>query len=91
MSKCLHLHITGLVQGVCYRISAQMKATELGLSGITRNLPDGRVEIIVKGDEDKLASYIDWCHCGPAMAQVTDVLQQQIECTEEYNGFNIRY
>ncbi len=91
MSKCLHLHISGLVQGVCYRISAQMKANELGLSGIARNLSDGRVEIIVKGNEDDLKRYINWCHCGPAMAQVTEVLQQQIECTEEYHGFDVRY
>ncbi len=91
MSKCLHLHINGLVQGVCYRISAQMKATELGLSGIARNLSDGRVEIIVKGCEDDLNSYINWCHCGPAMAQVTEVLQQQIECPKEYSGFDVRY
>ena len=91
MEKCLNLHINGLVQGVCYRISAQMKATELGLSGIARNLSDGRVEIIVKGNEDVLDSFINWCHSGPAMAQVTEVLQQQIECPEEYNGFDVRY
>jgi len=91
MNKCLHLHINGLVQGVCYRISAQMKATELGVSGFAKNLSDGRVEIVVRGTDEVLEKFINWCEAGPALAQVTEVKQKQIECPEEYGGFNVRY
>ncbi len=91
MKKCLHLHIRGLVQGVCYRISAQMKATELGLYGFARNLADGRVEIMVTGKPEMLEKFIRWCECGPAMAQVTEVQQQEVKCPEAYNEFEVCY
>jgi len=43
------LHITGRVQGVFYRASAQEEAMRLGLCGEIRNLPDGAVEAVVEG------------------------------------------
>ncbi len=91
MQKCLHLHISGLVQGVCYRISAKMKAIELGLAGFTKNLPDGRVEIIVTGENENLEKFINWCERGPSMAKVSEVRQQQVKCSEYLGGFDVRY
>lgn len=91
MSICLHLHISGKVQGVCYRISAQMQATELGLKGFARNLPDGRVEIIVMGDLEATDAFVDWCQKGPAMAGVSKVSSKSIDCPENFGGFDVRY
>ena len=91
MGICLHLYISGRVQGVCYRVSAQMQAVELGLKGFARNLDDGRVEIIVSGDEPVVRDFLAWCQRGPAMANVTDVIEKMINCPEEFGGFNVRY
>jgi len=91
MSICLHLHISGKVQGVCYRASSQMQAHQLGLMGFSRNLADGRVEIMVQGEQDIVQQFIDWCHRGPAMAKVTEVEQKAINCPEEFGGFDVRY
>lgn len=91
MSICLHLHVSGRVQGVCYRASAQMQATKLGLKGFARNLDDGRVEIMVSGDEVNVTKFIDWCHQGPAMAKVSDVTKTTVSSPENFGDFDVRY
>ena len=87
----MHLHISGRVQGVCYRASAQMQAAKLGLKGFARNLKDGRVEIIITGDELLLNDFVTWCNHGPAMAKVLKVEQKSIPCPEDFGEFNVRY
>ena len=44
--------VSGHVQGVGYRYYVQGLAWAAGLSGSARNLPDGRVEVVVEGPED---------------------------------------
>ena len=46
-NRCL---VSGRVQGVFYRASAQQRAQELGVRGYARNLPDGRVEVLACGE-----------------------------------------
>ena len=41
--------VSGRVQGVGYRAFAARAARALGLAGGASNLPDGRVEIVVRG------------------------------------------
>jgi acylphosphatase len=67
------LLISGRVQGVFYRASAQQEAMRLGLCGEIRNLPDGRVEAIVEGAKERIEEFIDWCRRGPPFAEVEAV------------------
>jgi acylphosphatase len=39
------------VQGVGFRWYTRARALELGLVGVARNLPDGRVVVVAEGDE----------------------------------------
>jgi len=48
---------TGRVQGVGFRGFACRVANSLQLVGYAKNLPDGTVEIIVEGDEKKIAQF----------------------------------
>lgn len=41
--KHISIRIYGRVQGVGFRVSAQKKADELGITGFVRNEPDGTV------------------------------------------------
>ena len=44
------VYVRGDVQGVGFRFWARAQARSLGLVGHAKNLPDGRVEVVVQGD-----------------------------------------
>jgi acylphosphatase len=67
------LFISGRVQGVFYRASAQQEAMRLGLVGEIRNLPDGSVEVVVEGPRERIEEFIAWCRQGPPAADVETV------------------
>jgi acylphosphatase len=65
--------VEGRVQGVFYRASALEHAQKLGLSGWVRNLPDGRVEVLARGEASGLDQLSAWLWQGPAGARVSAV------------------
>jgi acylphosphatase len=67
------LLVSGQVQGVFYRDSCRREAEEKGITGSARNLPDGRVEVILEGAEDAVGRMVDWCRGGSDMARVDSV------------------
>jgi acylphosphatase len=71
--KRANLLISGRVQGVFYRASAQQEAMRLGLAGEIRNLPDGSVEAVVEGPKERIEEFIQWCRRGPPSAEVENV------------------
>jgi acylphosphatase len=88
-SSCIRCLVSGRVQGVFYRASAQRKAAALGLAGWARNLPDGRVEVLASGPEDALKELQDWLWQGPPQAAVTGVLCEPAEHPAT-DGFEVR-
>ena len=71
--SCRRFLISGRVQGVWYRAATRERALALGLSGIARNLPDGRVEIIACGKDDTIEALRVWLWQGPPHAEVSVV------------------
>jgi acylphosphatase len=65
--------VSGLVQGVGFRWFVARHARSLGLVGYARNLPDGRVEVVVSGPDDSLPALEQLLRAGPANAQVDRV------------------
>jgi acylphosphatase len=65
--------VSGRVQGVFFRASCRQEADRLGAKASARNLPDGRVEVIVEGDETALDELIAWCRRGPPHARVEEI------------------
>src|SRR5205085_2198963 len=55
--KRLHVLYSGRVQGVGFRYTAKNVATGFELTGIVRNLADGRVELIAEGLKDELEGF----------------------------------
>ena len=65
--------VSGMVQGVGFRWFVARHARSLGLVGFARNLPDGRVEVVVSGPEESLPALEQLLRTGPANAQVERV------------------
>ncbi len=78
--------ISGRVQGVFFRDSTRQIATELKLTGGVRNLPDGRVEVLVEGDEASIQSLIKWLKIGPKLAKVSTIKVIDLDALEMDSG-----
>ena len=50
--------VSGHVQGVGYRWFVRELASAAGLAGSARNLPDGRVEVVLEGPEDAVSRVV---------------------------------
>lgn len=83
--------VYGYVQGVFFRAFASRWATELGLTGYVRNVPEGRVEINAEGERKQLEKLIDHLKVGPPAARVKKVVTNWSEYSGNYSVFSIRY
>jgi len=83
--------VLGRVQGVFFRTFVSRWASELGLSGYVRNLPDGNVEVRAEGEKEQLARLVRHLGEGPPAARVEKVITRWSEFTGKYEGFRVRY
>ena len=88
--KRYHFVIEGRVQGVSYRMSAQIAAQKIGVTGWVRNLRSGQVEMVAEGDPAQLEQLLEWAWQGPNFAQVTDISLEKLTATGEFSLFEIR-
>ena len=77
--RACRCYVSGRVQGVYYRGSTRQKATELGIVGYARNLPDGRVEVLAVGAPERVQALVEWLWIGSPAASVTDVQVQEVD------------
>ncbi len=73
MATAVRVRIKGLVHGVSFRSSMAQIASNLGVRGWVRNLPDGSVEAFLEGDERNVKRVLDWARFGPPRARVDKV------------------
>jgi acylphosphatase len=91
----VRLHISGRVQGVFYRQSAQEMAKSLNINGWVKNLTDASVLIEAEGSPENIKAFIAWCEHGPPRAHVEAValewLAEEMESgkSKEAIGFKI--
>ncbi|MBA7623101.1 Acylphosphatase [subsurface metagenome] len=84
--------VYGRVQGVFFRSFVSRQATQLGLTGYVRNLPDGRtVEVHAEGERQQLAELLSYLKIGPPGAKVEKVETNWSEYTGSYSRFSIWY
>jgi acylphosphatase len=87
--KRAHVLVHGAVQGVFFRVETRARAHSLGVDGWVRNNPDGRVEAVFEGDDERVESMVEWARRGPAGARVDDLDVTWGE-PEGEGGFSIR-
>lgn len=89
MQICLHGFVSGKVQGVGFRQHTQEEAQRLELNGWVRNLADGRVEVLVEGEESAARELERWLGRGPQAARV-DALELEQQPVQGVAGYVIR-
>ena len=82
--------VSGRVQGVGFRYFVQDHASVEGLHGYVRNLPDGRVEAVIEGDEESVVRIERALRRGPSSARVDDVAVETTVPTGRATGFSVR-
>ena len=83
-------YISGRVQGVGFRFFVQERAAMEGVHGYVRNLPDGRVEALVEGDDEAVLRVDRAMRRGPAGAEVERVDVEDAVPSGRATGFSIR-
>ena len=83
--------VYGYVQGIFFRAFVSRQASELGLTGYVRNLPEGAVEVNAEGERNRLEKLIGYLKVGPPGARVQKVITSWSEYKGSYSGFSIRY
>ncbi len=82
--------VSGRVQGVGFRFFVEEAAMHEGVRGWVRNLPDGRVETVVEGDEDAVNRLEHKIRRGPRGASVDTVVIEHDTPSGRAGLFEIR-
>ncbi len=82
--------IAGRVQGVGFRAFTEAQAAVEGVHGYVRNLHDGRVEVVVEGDEESVIRVERRLRRGPPAASVDAFVVEPLVPTGRPYGFSIR-
>ena len=82
--------VSGRVQGVGYRVSAEWWAHALGVLGWVRNLPDGRVEVFAQGRAHQVDEFARWLETGPPAARPDRVHLVPVPPDPALTSFRVR-
>ncbi len=83
--------ISGVVQGVWFRASTREAAVGARTTGWVRNLPDGRVEAVIEGEDSQVEQVVNWCYRGSPGSNVDTVEVFEEPYTGKYQDFEITY
>lgn len=85
------IFVSGRVQGVGYRDWVVRTAQRTGITGWVRNVRDGRVEILVAGEDDLVDTLVEGLNQGPPLARVDHVEAYPAEGEKAHKGFTKRF
>jgi acylphosphatase len=76
--------VSGIVQGVGFRFFVQREAEKLRVGGYTRNLFDGRVEVLAIGSPEQLDAMKRALERGPRFSSVSGVREEETQHSPKY-------
>ena len=82
--------LSGRVQGVGLRYFIKVNAQRLKLEGYVKNLSDGRVEVVVQGEEDKVDLLKSLILRGDGFSIVRYIEEEDLPIGE-YGEFHVEY
>jgi acylphosphatase len=87
----LQIFYEGNVQGVGFRWTVRHTASGFDVTGWVRNVPDGRVELQVTGEEEEVRAFLDRLAQGELHALIHKQTENKLEKPVTARGFEIRY
>ena len=87
----VHIFVKGKVQGVFFRQTTKTVAEKKNVKGWVRNLPDGKVEAVLEGQDVDVSEVVEWSHRGPKNAIVEDIQIINEKYKGEFSKFDILY
>jgi acylphosphatase len=87
----LQVFYEGNVQGVGFRWTVRHAATGFDITGWIRNLPDGRVELQVNGEENEVRAFLDRIAQGELHSLIHKQTENKLEKPVTARGFEIRH
>ena len=91
MIASLQVFYEGNVQGVGFRWSIRSIAKGFDVIGWVRNLPDGRVEMQISGEDSELGAFLDSVMQSELRAHIHKHTQSAIPGPVKAQGFEIRH
>ena len=85
----LHIFYSGRVQGVGFRYTVKTLASGFEVTGITRNLSDGRVELMAEGTKEELEAFRRAIQDSEVGRFIRNEQAAWNEATGEFRGFEI--
>ncbi len=79
----------GRVQGVGFRWTARKIAQGYDVTGLVRNLPDGRVELQVSGDAEEVDAFLTDIRDSVLAGHITTEQRERISLPNPFKGFQI--
>jgi len=89
MPSRLHVYYSGHVQGVGFRYSVKQLSLEFDVTGWVKNLPDGRVEMVIEGGRDELETFQAAIPDAGLRRFIRETQSHWSEGTGEFRGFEI--
>jgi acylphosphatase len=86
----VHVIISGIVQGVWFRVNTKNMAEQLNVKGWVRNTKDGDVEAIFEGEKNAVDNMIKWCYKGSPLSKVKNVIIKSKSEPEGLDNFVIK-
>jgi acylphosphatase len=84
------VYYTGVVQGVGFRYTARRIAARFRVTGYVRNLPDGRVVLIVEGPPEEVDRFLESVRA--VMGRyIYDVEATVRPATGQFRDFGVRF
>jgi len=79
----------GRVQGVGFRYSTKQLAKGFDVLGWVKNLPDGRVELQLMGEEEELDEFLQELHDSPLGHHIQEQEERSVPLLDNVKGFSI--
>ena len=85
----MQIFYSGHVQGVGFRFTVKAVATGFEVTGVVRNLPDGRVELVAEGERNELEAFRAAIPDAGLAACIRHEDASWTEARGEFRGFEI--